>query len=450
VDVTTLARTVQTAAPPRNVDSRPFADLVGALAVCGALLSQLPFSIAASAGTAAALLLVRPQVVVLAGVVAVPLLGASSNQNRGLALFIAMLVASSVRHLVEGHARWPSRATVALPVLALWVVMSDLLTQPGPAGGPSRAQLIQPLVGVAVALVASLFPIRARELAMAAVPGAIVVAISAFLVPEDGDERVSALGLNPDYLATLVVLMMAAVLVGGLSARDALLANLLVWPVGLVVLAQTQSRGAFAALAVVLCMILLGRHRDRLLDRRRLLLGVAVVLVALVAIPDLTDTLSSLFLSSRTELDYARSDEQRSLALLASLRLMLEHPLLGIGYGHFPYVASELPGLHDFVNTHNEYTRFGAELGVVGLVLLLAPFGSAIRLAAGTRSRNVLAVLLAMAAAMLTGNFLNSVVTAYPFWVALGMGLSLRAGPPAGPAGCPEATTQAVPQTAGL
>ncbi len=416
------AKLVQTRASPGHL----LVDLVGAIAVCAVLLGSIPFAIAALAAAAIAILLARPQVIVLAGMVALPLLGNSPDLNRGLLLLVAMLGVSCGRHFLEGRARRPARATVALPLLVLWIVISVLLTPPGPLGGPSTSEVIQPLVGATVALVAALFPIRARELAVAAVPGVLFVSLSVIRGSTGEAGRVQALGLNPDYLATLVVLMLAATLVGGLSLRLTFLANLAVWPVGLLALTRTQSRGALIALAVGICVFFLSRHRARLLERRRLVLGMVTVLVVLVALPWLVDTLAAQFLSTRTELDYASSNQERELALLGSLRLIVEHPVFGIGYGHFPSVAAGLPGLLDYVNTHNEYTRFGAELGVVGLVLLMTLLLSAIRSATGARSRNVLAVLLAMAVAMLAGNFLNSVVTAYPFWVALGMGLSLR------------------------
>jgi len=421
------ATLVQSSASPRRFPDHLLVDLAGAIAVCVMLLGSLPLAIAVLAGTATAILLARPQVIVLAGMVAVPLLGDSPNLNRGLLLLVAMLGVSSGRHSLEGRARRPARATVALPLLVVWIATSVVLTPAGPLGGPSTSEVIQPLVGATVALVAALFPIHARELAAAAVPGVLLVSLSIIQGSTGEAGRVRALGLNPDYLAILVVLMLAAALVGGLSSRLTILANLAVWPVGLLALERTQSRGALIALAVGISAYFLSRHRDRLLERRRLVLGIVTVLVVLVALPWLVDTLAAQFLSTRTELDYASSNQERKLALLGSLRLIVEHPALGIGYGHFPSVAAGLPGLLDYVNTHNEYTRFGAELGVVGLILLMMPLLSAIRSAAGARSRNVLAVLLAMAAGMLAGNFLNSVVTAYPFWVALGMGLSLRA-----------------------
>ncbi len=426
VNVPTRAPGVRSQVIPTHTPVHLLSELLGVVVVCGVLLGPLPLSAAALAGGLFALLLARPQTVLLAGLAAVPLSGASPHATSTLLVFVAMLALSCGRHLLEGSAQRPAVVTVALPLLALWVAMSVMLTPAGPTGAISRSELIQPLVGAAVAVGATLFPIQPRELALAAVPGALLVSLSVIQGSIGLDGRVRALGLNPDYLATLIVLMLAAMLVGGRSTSLTVIAIVVVWPVAFVALARTQSRAAFIALAVALCVFLLNRRRKKLLAHRRLAFLVAAGFIALVAYPGLIDTLSAQFLSHRTELDYGSSNQERTAALLGSLKLMFEYPLLGIGYGHFPSLAAGLPDLLDYVNTHNEYTRFGAELGITGLAILLIPLVSAIRSATGANGRNVLAVLLAMTAAMLAGNYLNSVVTAYPFWLALGMGLSMH------------------------
>ncbi len=426
VMVPTRAPGVPSPVIPRRISVHLLSELLGAVVVCGVILGPLPLSAAALAAGLFAVLLARPQTVLLAGMVAVPLSGASPHATSTLLLFVAMLALSCGRHLLEGSAQRPPYVFIALPLLALWVAMSVGLTPAGPIGGISRSELIQPLVGAAVSVGATLFPVQPRELALAAAPGALLVSLSVIQGSIGLDGRVRALGLNPDYLATLIVLMLAAMLVGGRSTSLTVIAIVAVWPVGFVALARTQSRAAFIALAVALCVFLLDRRRKKLLAHRRLAFLVVAALIALVAFPGLIDTLSAPFLSHRTELDYASSNQERIAALIASVKIMIERPLLGVGYGRFPSVAAGLPDLLDYVNTHNEYTRFGAELGITGLVILLMPLLSAIRSATGANSRNVLAVLLAMTAAMLAGNFLNSVVTAYPFWLALGMGLSMH------------------------
>lgn len=382
-------------------------------------------------GILAAAVFARPQVVLLTGLLTVPLSGALPNATSAVIAFVSILVISGVRGVLARQAVKPAIATAALPMMAVWVLMSVSLPTSVVSQTASVSEVMQPIVGTTIALIAALFPIHPSTFARVAIPGAALVSLSAIYGVTGLDGRSRALGLNPDYVAILVVLMIAAVVAGRLSRRLAIVGALVIFPLALVALARTQSRAAFITLAIVIVVFLVGRDRGALFGRNRVTAAAvlaATIVFVLIAFPGTADMLQAQFFSQRTSLDYASSNQERTLALIASVRLMAAHPLLGVGYGNFPTIASGLPGLFDFVNTHNEYTRFGAELGLVGLVLLLVPLVSAIRRTIHARTLNVLAVLLVMSTAMLAGNFLNSVVTAYPFWLALGIGLSMRGG----------------------
>jgi O-antigen ligase len=65
--------------------------------------------------------------------------------------------------------------------------------------------------------------------------------------------------------------------------------------------------------------------------------------------------------------------QARSELLKESIKLMVQHPIFGIGPGNFPAVTGE------WRVAHNTYTEFGAEAGVPALVLFLVLLGSSMR-----------------------------------------------------------------------
>jgi O-antigen ligase len=76
--------------------------------------------------------------------------------------------------------------------------------------------------------------------------------------------------------------------------------------------------------------------------------------------------------------------------LIDSLKLTLQHPLLGVGPGNFaPYMAAQAKVAGAFglwVGTHNTYTQLSSEVGIPGLCLFLAVLVSSM-LALGGISR---------------------------------------------------------------
>jgi O-antigen ligase len=58
-----------------------------------------------------------------------------------------------------------------------------------------------------------------------------------------------------------------------------------------------------------------------------------------------------------------------------AVRLMIEHPLTGVGYGQAQYFATSDPQIGMVFDTHNEYLRIGAESGIPALILLLSLLG---------------------------------------------------------------------------
>ena len=57
------------------------------------------------------------------------------------------------------------------------------------------------------------------------------------------------------------------------------------------------------------------------------------------------------------------------LALRDALRIMLEHPLFGVGFNMDTLATVEKGG--GWIDTHNAYLKVGAGLGIPGLVVYL-------------------------------------------------------------------------------
>jgi putative inorganic carbon (hco3(-)) transporter len=141
-----------------------------------------------------------------------------------------------------------------------------------------------------------------------------------------------------------------------------------------VCLAMTYARGACLSLAVVL----LGYG---ILKDRRVLLGcLGLGAVILLLDPALTERLLSVF----TKMD--TSSEMRLALWESTIAMILDHPLLGIGWGAYWMVYPE----YDFyinditvriVHAHNMYLNYAAEIGIPGAVAYLWYFFGTMRLA---------------------------------------------------------------------
>jgi putative inorganic carbon (hco3(-)) transporter len=188
----------------------------------------------------------------------------------------------------------------------------------------------------------------AAVLAMAA-PYAV-----AFLVaPRDRLERMAALAAGP-FLVTGIVL--------------------------------TYSRGA----ALVIGLVAAGLAVTGLVPRRSLFALAAAGVALVVAVPDFAlrmvrlVTASQLWSASPTDLGDAAVTGRYS-EMLAAAHAWADHPFLGVGPGMFPanYLrySRELGfTVHDGPReAHNLYLEFAAELGTLGLVLIVALFAALLR-----------------------------------------------------------------------
>lgn len=137
------------------------------------------------------------------------------------------------------------------------------------------------------------------------------------------------------------------------------------WRLGAAILAlaaclvMTYARGA--CFAVMLTLAGYGAFKDR-----RVLFGCAALAgVTLLADPMLAERLLSVF----TKID--TSSEMRLAIWESSAAMIMDHPILGVGWGAFQFVYPE----YDFYindpsviiyHAHNMYLHYAAEIGVIG------------------------------------------------------------------------------------
>lgn len=153
------------------------------------------------------------------------------------------------------------------------------------------------------------------------------------------------------------------------GSRQKVMLALLIVSVGMAcfMLVVLESRGAFLSVAITVCALATLRHRLA-----------AVAFIALLTLAILLPVPGGSALQRLAKRDdpfaYQRLDIWRS-----SLRMLADHPLFGVGLGMFSYYgpAYNFPVEHQIARygkrldlAHNDLLHVGAELGIVGLLLL--------------------------------------------------------------------------------
>ena len=289
-------------------------------------------------------------------------------------LFLGALAFGALVSGVRGLplAEWPRTLLLYITPLLLLELGSGLARSDS-----ARAALFArlPLIGIPVLIVGTLRRLLGWPHFL---PDRLDVAVASTI----GNSNALA-----ELMAPLVVLALAPLLMGSkaLPRRGvqlglfAALGAFLLW---------SDSRGGWLA-AVVGCGVLIigGAMQMRGRERRRLLIGTSILVVAcggsILASPGLRERMASVI-----DLQHA-TNRVRLLIWGGSVEMIAERPAFGVGAGRFegaflPHRRAEewaLSGADSRVDTpHNDVLWIAVELGIPGLLLLALALGWSLRL----------------------------------------------------------------------
>lgn len=254
--------------------------------------------------------------------------------------------------------------------------------------------------------------------------------------------RVFALGLNPNFLGVIVALGALAAVGLAVERRTWWYAVLAV--PGVLALPNLKSRTALFLLAAGLVAIVVSLPGRR---RRRLAIALFVLAMVWVLNASFVDDIYRAVLGARADLDLTGTDDFRRGVASYAFDQGLRNPLTGIGYGQFPTAAgAQFPIVNP--SAHNELLRYFAELGVIGLGLLVAVIvqvGMAVRRVPLRTTAGV--VLGAYAVAMLTMEPVQSLPTSMGVMVLAGAVVGWAHTAPANAVVAPQGSGTAEPPT---
>jgi O-antigen ligase len=422
----------------------------GAACLVGAVLAWQAdprLGIAALGAPAAVALLASPSLATALLFFSVPLEEVSAVlPGSSLVKLIGVLAAGSWLLnvlMARGRVRLPP---VALPLLgfALWAACSALW-----AIAPTEVLRLSVTLAQLVALYLLVpnvldTPLRLRRALDAHVAGAVVLAAVAIRVTEEGVLQQGRTAivvdgqmlLESNFLAAALIVPVALALVGALDPARRRLARLLLAGAGalcLTAIVLTMSRGALLAIALVAGIVTVARGQF-----------IVPLVGALLAAPGLA-FVGPIFWERWTEAATLADRAAGRLDILEVGWLVVRsRPLAGVGLGGFPLVyydyLSEAAGVAAkhaeavakamIKFPHNIYLGSAAELGAVGLALLLVALAvhlraafrgwRALRAARHPAAPLALATLAGLAALALQGASLDVLYRKY-FWMTLGL-----------------------------
>jgi O-antigen ligase len=278
------------------------------------------------------------------------------------------------------------RSALPLVLFVLWGAASTGWAADPAAATRGAATLVQLLLLYLIVLNVLDTPARLRRALHAHVAGGVLLAAFALWLTREGVLQAGRsaivvdheLVLEPNALAAALLLPVAVCLTGGLDGTRTPLERLCLTMAGVVcvtVMVLTLSRGALIGLAVIALLVSLARRQPWL-----------VVVAALIALPGLLivgPQLADRLAEGVTLAD--RGAGRLDIWRVASV-VIQSHPLLGVGLGCFPAIYFEYLSRAAGVSwrhaldiasgtmekyPHNTFIGATAELGVVGLVLLL-------------------------------------------------------------------------------
>lgn len=305
-----------------------------------------------------------------------------------LTVILALLNGIQIVWVVRGGWRHARREPLILGLALTMVIVA------GGAYAPDQTQSL-PFVAQWLALIVGPASAALRIVSDARHIRHLIIAIAAFgvlvtllAVPRlGGAERVVVLEMNTIQVAIVAMFVpMAAFAYARGGARG--LALVILTPLSVLVAVASGSRGPLLASATVgLVAASVYLAKSRAIGRRAATLiglggvGVAVAFAVAGSLPQasIARYLALVdFISGPAGTADGGSLGARADLIGASLRLFTERPLFGNGTGAFAYHAGGTVGMTDLPYPHNILLHAAADLGLVGLVLVVILVGNAL------------------------------------------------------------------------
>jgi len=263
------------------------------------------------------------------------------------------------------------RAGIALvAALSLWILVSAIVS-----GRAPWAMLA--VVGISACGYA-LGRLAARKLAYWAVPAAVVgfALAEVYRSPAESFSFLSAQGFLGYSNAKSAFFVQAA------FASVFVLARNRSWKVGLGILPAvalflaipiaTRSLGAFLSSLVVLPAVFVAVFRRG--HRPLMIAAMGIVACSLLLVLFVSSKFSNGFSPGREVRVAQMVDYGRAGSWGVAYKVITQHPVFGVGPGGFREASPFSRPISDLQWAHNEFLQIGAELGIVGLFLVLALF----------------------------------------------------------------------------
>ncbi len=300
-----------------------------------------------------------------------------------LTLLVSTLLAPELLWRARGMGGTPVRALTWLMLAAVALgLVSVLLFEQGLRDVDNRSRfLVIPWIAL---WVCALRP-DMRWLWRGALVGLLGSFVLSLLQVLQGAPR-AELNTNAIVLADIVVMLMVLLVFCRPSRRWSLVIVGMAAGCGTIVL--TGSRGVFAALLALLVVLALSLRWRTGVARLSVLAGMlAIGATLLLSVPELRHQVRLTELHSDVQKleqgDVDSSAGARVERLQVAWQTFLDHPLTGVGIGHFDSAMQRVPVCRDdpaevrchLGHAHNDVAEWAATQGLPGVLMLIAVYG---------------------------------------------------------------------------
>jgi O-antigen ligase len=285
---------------------------------------------------------------------------------------IAATGVAAVALMTERPRSRPGDFVVLTLLFAAWVGISFLWTQSPELTYERVVTMTQLAVLVLLAWEFAQTRARLQALMAAWVAGSALLAgfvIVSFLAGQAAT-RYTAPGTHPGDVSFVLALSIPIAWYLSFTARRSLTtaALRLYVPFAVLGMTLTAARAGLFALAVVLTLIPLTISRMSARGKILLALAMGAIAVVLTALSGALARPLARLATTGTELQSGTLDQRTTLWEIG-FRMVGEHPLVGVGAGSSRMIVGGQ--FYEVTGLHNAYLSVAAELGVVGLCLLL-------------------------------------------------------------------------------